>query len=366
MTLTETNTGDEPVTVSVSPTDFSISERAGVIWESNPANAGQPPTSLTLQPGQSLSQTAAWGGRISSGQYSLNQFGTFTVSNPNAPEGVTAAFQITNPLKGSLTADQSTYTVGQSVQLTFTETNTSCQSISVFSPGPLFQILQNDQPLLPISDPLGTYLTFAPGQTITHQDTWDGLTSFGTVNPERPIGSFVAEAYAVPADPGNFSADFQIWGPPSASSNGTDASNGGVTVGSNTGGQGTSGTIVLPLVISTVSTDKHSYKVGQSVRISLTIQHGGNAATALPPLKGHEVITITDGSIVIWKASRKVLPAVRHRPISPHQTVTMTVVWNGQANRPGVVGLKPGRYTIHVVDGDYSGTSTIAIGRNRP
>ena len=45
ITFTETNTGDQPVTVSLSPTDFSVSEQlAGAIWESNPENDGQPPT----------------------------------------------------------------------------------------------------------------------------------------------------------------------------------------------------------------------------------------------------------------------------------------------------------------------------------
>ncbi len=51
----ETNTGDQPVTVSVSPTDFFVSEQSttwdGQIWQSNPENDGQSPTSMTLQPG---------------------------------------------------------------------------------------------------------------------------------------------------------------------------------------------------------------------------------------------------------------------------------------------------------------------------
>jgi hypothetical protein len=36
MTFTETNTGDQPVTVSVSPTDFSVSQNNAVIWQSDP------------------------------------------------------------------------------------------------------------------------------------------------------------------------------------------------------------------------------------------------------------------------------------------------------------------------------------------
>ncbi len=59
ITFSETNTGTQPVTVSVSPTDFTVSEQGplgfGADWESNPENDGQPPTSVTLQPGQSVS-----------------------------------------------------------------------------------------------------------------------------------------------------------------------------------------------------------------------------------------------------------------------------------------------------------------------
>ena len=66
--FTETNTGTQPVTVSLSPTDFTVSKQGVIgyssIWESNPENDGQPPTSVTLQPGQSVSQTATWDGTI--------------------------------------------------------------------------------------------------------------------------------------------------------------------------------------------------------------------------------------------------------------------------------------------------------------
>ena len=43
LTFTETNTGDQPLTVEVSPTDFSVLQSNAVIWQSDPANAGQPP-----------------------------------------------------------------------------------------------------------------------------------------------------------------------------------------------------------------------------------------------------------------------------------------------------------------------------------
>ena len=56
------------MTVEVSPTDFTVSqiwEDETLAWQSDPANASQSPISETLQPGQSVSQTATWNGIIS-------------------------------------------------------------------------------------------------------------------------------------------------------------------------------------------------------------------------------------------------------------------------------------------------------------
>ncbi len=51
LTFTETNTGNQPVTVEVRPTDFTVSqiwENETLAWQSDPANAGQSPISETL------------------------------------------------------------------------------------------------------------------------------------------------------------------------------------------------------------------------------------------------------------------------------------------------------------------------------
>jgi hypothetical protein len=124
MTFTETNTGDEPLTVEVSPTDFSVSQNNAVIWQSNPANVGQSPTSETLLPGQSVSQTASWHGTYAytlpyaSPNTQVNAFGNLVVSNLNAPQGLDATFQITDPITQTLTTDQSVYQLGEPVQMT--------------------------------------------------------------------------------------------------------------------------------------------------------------------------------------------------------------------------------------------------------
>jgi hypothetical protein len=205
LTFTETNTSAQPVTVAVSPTDFSVSQYNAVIWQSDAANAGQPPTSETLLPGQSVSQTASWDGTEayafpsigdSSRSSQVNAFGTFAVSNPSAPEGQTATFQITNPLVSTVTTDQPVYQIGEAVQMTDTEVNTSDQSITIPHPQlAAFGISHNGTPVLIDAVPAiyisGTE-TVAPGQVFTVSQTWNGTPMFGPSAPGDLTGTFVA------------------------------------------------------------------------------------------------------------------------------------------------------------------------------
>ena len=68
ITFTETNTGDPAGDGLAQPDGFlrlrEFADGYSPIWESNPENDGQSPTSVTLQPGQSVSQTATWDGTI--------------------------------------------------------------------------------------------------------------------------------------------------------------------------------------------------------------------------------------------------------------------------------------------------------------
>jgi hypothetical protein len=491
ITFTETNTGDQAVTVSVSPTDFSVSEHGSPVWESNPENDGQSPTSMTLQPGQSVTQTATWEGTIaetstqqgSTTSDAVNQFGTFTVSNPNAPQGDSATFQITDPLQGALTTDQTTYQMGQPVQLTYTETNTSDQTLTISTANPLYQILHDGQPVLPVMDPIGPSIeTITPGQTITNQYTYVS-PGRGPYSLENLTGAFVAEVYDVPADPGDFSADFQVAPPPSgaivssvttdqpvyqdgqtvtmtftetnvsdqpviiptgqtgfefdepspapnlnledlpgpvfeqwatlqpgqswtqtqtwsvgnpppgtytleisnafdlngntatfevsstSSSSNTSTSgtgdDGSSSTGQVTSGDGDSSSTghVAPLTNSTVTTNHAHDKVGESVRISLKIPGTGLARTASLPVRSREQITVLDGPRVVSRMTRRI-PASTLKHLEEGRTVTLTTVWNGRPNQPGIHGLKPGSYSIDVAYSDNGGSTTITLGRD--
>jgi hypothetical protein len=371
ITFTETNTGDQPVTVSVSPTDFTVSRNGGTVWQSDPENGGQPPTSVTLQPQQSVSQTATWDGTIpwpsltGSGTTSaVNEFGAYQVTNPNAPQGDTAAFQITNPLQGALTTDQATYQVGQPVQLTFTETNPTDQSITILTANPIYQILHDGQPVLPVMDPtIPIPQTIAAGQTFTSQYTWNGVAGSGSDTSAHPLGQYVASVvYGIPGPSVQFTADFQVVSDPgggggTSPGDGTSPG-GGTTTGPGSSTQGPS----TPLDVASVSTPKTAYPIGGNVHITFQIDASGATEAGLPAGKGRALITIEKGSTVVWKANR----LVRHprlKTLATGQAIRFTTVWHGRPNQPGIHGLTPGDYTIDVVYGDFSGSTTIALGR---
>jgi len=259
ITFTETNTGTQAVTVSLSPTDFTVSEQSpdfdGQVWESNPQNDGQPPTSVTLQPGQSESQTATWDGTVArtgsqqgtTTSYAVNQFGAFTVSNPNAPEADTATFQITDPLQGALTTSQAIYQLGQPVQVTYAETNTSDQTVTTTILNPvLFRVFHNGQQLTPAMDPLGSeFETLGPGQTAQHQFTLL-QADFGLV--DNLTGSFAVQVYAVPEAPGEFTADFQF------------------------------ATVASGAIVSSVTTNQPVYQAGETVTMTFAETNTGDQA----------------------------------------------------------------------------------------
>ena len=193
MTFTETNTGDQPVTVEVSPTDFAAApaeaaQGATPSWhQSNPENQGATTTPETLQPGQSLSQTATWDGSLPGmaepGESAGYAYGSYVVTNPNAPQGTTAALTIASPFQDTLTTDQPTYQLGQTIHFTFTRTNTSDEpavfTSLTFSPYG-FDVTQGGQTVQTsfpyvYDGPAIFPIVLRPGQTWSTQGTWDGL-----------------------------------------------------------------------------------------------------------------------------------------------------------------------------------------------
>jgi hypothetical protein len=325
ITFTETDTGTQPVTVSLSPTDFTVSEQSpefdGPVWESNPENDGQPPTSVTLQPSQSVSQTTTWDGTVtqtasqqgSTTSDAVNQFGTFTVSNPNAPQGDTATFQITDPLQGTLTTSQAMYQLGQPVQLTYAETNTSDQTVSITILNPvLFRVLHNGQPVSPVIDPLGTnFETIGPGQTAQHQFTLSQADFGGFDSLEHLTGSFAVQVYDVPAAPGEFTADFQVAALPSGA------------------------------IVSSVTTNRPVYQAGETITMTFTETNESDQAVMVPT--GQNGFAFNQ----VLPASYSHIPSLPGPTITGWSTLQPGQSWTESETWP-VIDPASGPYTVEI------------------
>jgi len=115
-------------------------------------------------------------------------------------------------LSYSLTTDQSTYQVGQPVQMTFTETNTGTRPVTI-AVGPSntgFDVTQNGT-LVWVSNPgiqpqFLRAVTLLPGQSETLSATWDGIPDVGT-NSTYVTGTFAVTNQQAP---GGASATFAI------------------------------------------------------------------------------------------------------------------------------------------------------------
>ena len=141
-----------------------------------------------------------------------------------------------------MTTSQAIYLLGQPVQLTYAETNTSDQTVTIPILNPvLYRLLHNGQQVSPVMDPLGSdFETIGPGQTVQHQFTLSQADFGGSDTLEDLTGSFAVEVYDVPAAPGEFTADFQIAAPPSGA------------------------------IVSSVTTNQPVYQAGETVTMTFT------------------------------------------------------------------------------------------------
>jgi hypothetical protein len=114
----------------------------------------------------------------------------------------------------SLTTDKSSYSPGQPIQMTFTETNVGTQNVNI-SVGPSdddFQVTHNGVTVWDSNEgaipALLSYQTLAPGQSLTFNATWNGQQDQGSAT--SPGGSYtITNVLASTA----VSAGFTITGP---------------------------------------------------------------------------------------------------------------------------------------------------------
>jgi hypothetical protein len=310
MTFTETNTGSQPVTVQVDPTDFTVSQDGQALWQSNPASALAPATK-TLQPGQSTSQSATWDGTTlftlpglnGATSWHLNHFGTFSISNPNAPQGLSASFQITNPLTTSLTTDKQVYQLGDTVQATFTEVNTAPVSITIpSSPPESFLVYQNGTPLWMVAYPQiirADPTVLSAGQTVTDSQSLKIIPATGPYRLDRLTGTFDV-TFGPQNDPTQYTTPIQV-----IASSPAD-------------------------LVTSISTDQPTYTAGQPVHLSFSETNVGTQPIVV--LTGPNGFQITQNGTVVWNSPDSGTGSAQQKTwatLQPGQTYSQIDTWDG-------------------------------------
>jgi hypothetical protein len=316
ITFSETNTGKTPVTVEVSPTDFDVSQNGELVWQSDPGNALKPPTARTLLAGQSVQQTTTWDGTtpdpfgLSAGSApsQINNFGAFTVSNPNGPQGLSAAFQITNPITTSLTTSKPVYQFGEPVKVTFTEVNTASVPVTIYpSPPEAANIYHNGTALWVLAYPQVVSLNptvLSARQTITAPYTF---------NVGSLTGAFEA-AFGPQNDPTEYTASFQVEAPAPE-----------------------------PLATS-ITTDQSTYAPGEPVKMTFTATNNG--AQPIAVLTGPASFQISENGTAIWNATSNLsYSETSWTTLAPGQSYSQTASWNGLPNT-GTLSSLPGVFTV--------------------
>jgi uncharacterized protein YpmB len=315
MSLIATNHTRHNVIIWVGPDAnvFSITQNGQIIWRSNSGPGSLRPTvRRVIHPGQSLTLTADW---------TATEAGTFVVHNQLAPRGPVASFSVTakepvtlpvppvSPPVGTgldvkLTTNQTTYQIGQVVQMTMTATNDTDHDVTVFV-GPntnVFTIMQDGQivwqsnsgpqPLNPtVAKVLG------PGQSLTLTASW---TSNAT-------GTFVVSNDVVPQGP---VATFTVMASPP------------VAV------PPVSPPVTSGLAIS-LTTNQPTYKVGQVVQMTMIATNDSNSDVNVWVGPNTNVFTITQDGQIIWQSNSglpTLQPTVR-QTLKPGQSLTVTASW---------------------------------------
>lgn len=291
-------------------------------------------------------------------------------------------------LVASLTTNQTAYTPGQPIVMTFQETNVSNQAISV-EDGPSidgFDVTQGNKLIWRSNSgvtPMFIRLdTLQPGQSLTLSATWNGVPAGGstpisgtfditnTLNPQAVATVTVTSSTSPTTNPGNGTPSPQPVGvvtnpdpipvgpvtPPSPST-GTPPN---TTPISQDPGTTPSTTVSDPSPIAvSVSTSQPTYHMGHRVRMTMTLQNVSNSSVAVPKGSARE-FTLFKGSTPVWHRA-EVVSKGGSQTLKPGETVKLTAAWNGKVHLAGVP-LVAGTYTLEASQGGYSGATTIQVG----
>ena len=417
LSFTETNPSTSTVAISVVPPSFDVFQGINSIWVSANSGKAPAPITVTLGPGQSNTQTTAWDGTNNTLWQSTNNWGTFVVTNANDPQGTSATFQIMSPLKTTVSTDQPTYQVGQTIVMSLQETNTSNQTITFLPDATTFNVEQQGGSVVySVTTPNATATeTLQPGQSFTEAATWNGIAlgsssntpstgSFVVTNSAAQQGSTASFLIAAPVSPTPTPTPTTTPTPtpttsptptttptPAPTSSPTPTNTPAPTptttpistktptptptlpsttipvapvalpIPTPTPTPTTTPTPVSSVLKLTLTTNRAVYRRGSAVRLMLTLNNTGSSAIGLTPNASTDGITVRHGSTVIWHLARSIGSNGSPLAIERGASTQLSTTWNGRSSPGGPKRLLPGLYTIVATEGGYTATTTIRI-----
>jgi hypothetical protein len=281
---------------------------------------------------------------------------------------MTQEFQISSPLKQSVTTNQSTYQPGEPVQITATETNTTAQAITILNTQDQFIVMGYGGVTLPaIPSSSNPDVTLQPGQSQTFTATWSP-TAGSTASPTGVsyYNVLFQDNFQGTTSPqfviNNPSVDSPPLSPTSPSP--TDPVPPSGTTGS-TGGQlppGTPPSLTQdpPPVTAILTTNQSTSHAGSPVRITLRLKNVTKQSERLTPNSSTDSITVLEGSTVVSRLTRSLLTS-KAKTLKPGQSLELTSTWNGKPNQAGLTKLDPGLYTVEVDQGGYTASATMRL-----
>jgi len=220
-------------------------------------------------------------------------------------------------LSTSLTTNQSVYLPGQPIQMTFTETNTSRQPVTVDN-GPSidgFDVTQNGKPVWESNagvNPLYILIkTLQPGQSLTLDSTWNGVPNPG----QPPIPSGGTFTVTNQLDPQGASATFHI----------------------------------EPSLSSSLTTDHSVYQAGEPIAITFTETNTSSYPAVVLPSGS---FTVTNDATYITVFSQSVDQNAPILTLQPGQSLTQTATWNP---------MQPGMYGLSYQNGNVATDGTVGV-----
>jgi hypothetical protein len=371
---TITNTSLQPVTFNLPPTDFTVTSASDgdKFWESDPGASSQPPTPETLQPAQSITETATWNGIANEGTLAgTNVWEEFDLSIPGAPAGSNQEFTIASPLTQAVTTDQTTYQSGESIVFKGTETNASDQAVTILNVNDFFRVMYSQGVNVPAGgSSSGQVVTLQPGQSQTFTATWNpsadgGSTPFPAGTYEVAfVDNFQGEDWASFVIDGSSTSPQPPASPPSSTAPpvGSSSPNSPVLPAPSSSNPPQapitpSATAQPPVFTATLTTNHATTHRGKPVRITITFKNMAKTTQLLALDAATDGITVLHGSTVI----AKIPSTAKTHWLNSGKSLQLMALWNGKPNQAGVTRISPGIYTIEFDEGGYSASGQIRI-----